>query len=152
MKLLKFAAGKIMWHISALGTGFFLLALALFAFFAGQQTLFLQLAAALVISFLVALPLKLALYKDRPQKKHHSNWVEKFDAATFPSVHSSRAALIFIILSLFINKTAVSVFLLIISILIAYSRIHLKRHFWQDTLAGYLLGVSEALFIIAIFN
>ncbi len=145
-----FISEKIMWHISGLGTALFMLVLAITVFLAGYELLALQLLAALAVSFAVAFPAKILFFKDRPNKKKHKNWIEKFDAASFPSLHSNRAALLFIILSVFFGRLPLAIFLAVVSVLVAYSRISLKRHFISDIAVGYCLGLLEGA-LIALF-
>lgn len=137
-----------MMHISAFGTTELFLAVIVVSFLAGQFTLGAQLFLALVFSFIVLLPIKFLFYKERPVKRSHKNWLQKFDAASFPSAHSNRAAILFVILSAFFGKISLSIFLLLLSLLIAYSRIAIKRHFWLDAFAGYLIGIAEAIVIL----
>lgn len=35
--------------------------------------------------------IKLCHYKDRPEPQPHSNWREKIDASSFPSIHTSNS-------------------------------------------------------------
>lgn len=143
-----FIQEKLMWHISSLGTALFVLVLAAAVLLMGEYTLSAQLFSALAISFLVVMPIKFFFHRERPDKRKHKNWIEKLDAASFPSVHSNRAALLFIIISVFFGKIYLTVFLAIVSVLIAYSRVYLKRHYLSDVLAGYFLGLLEGVLII----
>jgi len=139
-----------MWYISNFGTSLFIIILAITAFLAGKSSLSLQLLAGLIICFMVIFPIKMLFYKDRPERRMHKNWIEKFDAAAFPSAHSNRAALLFIILSFFFAKIQLAVFFLVMSLLIGYSRIYVKRHYWADVVVGYFIGIVEG-FLIVIF-
>jgi len=61
----------------------------------------------------------------------YTNWKEKFLAGSFPSLHSERTFLLFLFALHFINYY-VTLGFLSFWILIAYSRVYLKKHFWID--------------------
>lgn len=139
---------KIFWHLSVFGTELFMVVLAIFAFLLNQYRLSLQLAAGFVLVFAVGIPLKLIFYKERPEKRTHRTMVQKIDAASFPSLHSNRASMLVIILSAFFRNNYVGLFLFAISLIVAYSRIFLQRHYWSDVIFGYIFGIVEGMIIL----
>jgi len=150
MKKIKFVFEKMMWHISGIGTTVFMLILAIAAFLAGRINLSFQIAAGIFAVYLITFPLKWFFFRERPKKEKHSNWIERFDASSFPSAHANRAALLFVVLSYFFSSIHMALFLFAMSIMVSYARIYLQRHYWRDIAFGYLLGIAEG-FLIAKF-
>ena len=148
MNALGFLTKRAMWHISALGSAIFMIILILFYFFLGKSRLSFELFIGLLIVFAVAVPIKLLCYKDRPKKRIFSNLIEKIDAASFPSIHANRAAMIFIIMSFYFWSIPMVLFLFAMSILVSYSRIYLERHYLKDVIFGYVFGLVEGALIV----
>ncbi len=70
---------------------------------------------------------------------------------SFPSGHTTTIFAICSMLSLFYDSRKNGFLLLIIAVLTAYSRIYLSQHFFQDTVAGALLGVVASIFVYYIY-
>jgi membrane-associated phospholipid phosphatase len=66
---------------------------------------------------------------------------------SFPSGHSTTVFAIATLLSLFYKSPRISVFLVIISSLTAFSRVYLSQHFIQDVLAGSFFGIVSSLLV-----
>jgi len=147
MKKIKFVTEKMMWHVSALGTTLFMVVLGIAAFLAGKTNLSIQIVAGILIVYAIAFPIKWFFFRDRPAKKKYSNWIERFDAASFPSAHANRAALLLVVLSSFFGNAYMTAFLFLLSILVPYTRIYLQRHRFGDIAFGYLLGIMEGIVI-----
>ncbi len=75
--------------------------------------------------------IKFFFFKQRPNPMKYNNWIEKILAGSFPSLHSERTFLLFLFALYFTNYYATLWFFLF-WLLIAYSRIYLKKHFWID--------------------
>jgi membrane-associated phospholipid phosphatase len=79
----------------------------------------------------------------RPIEMRYNNWMEKIEAGSFPSIHSSRWGVFvgYVVASpaVFSSVQAPSV-LFIVAILVGITRILLKKHYWYDVLAGWLIG------------
>ena len=96
--------------------------------------------------------IKLMFYKPRPIPYIFKNWIEKIDASSFPSIHTSNATVIGLIRSWWWHQSIVawSDRFIIVPILvgvvgvcaaIALSRIELKKHYPIDVLCGMMFGV-----------
>jgi membrane-associated phospholipid phosphatase len=84
---------------------------------------------------------KFFFFKERPNKQEYSNWLQKIDASSFPSVHSARAGALALLLGYFhANAYLLSLFL-ILAVGVCYSRIFLKKHDLTDVFFGALLGL-----------
>ncbi len=105
------------------------------------------LLAAIAVSILLELfcsMLKLALFRDRPKPQPYKTLLEKIDASSFPSIHTARAT--FISLAAIAALTTPFRFVLLaLPLLVAYTRIALKKHRLTDTLAGLVIGLLAFL-------
>ena len=103
---------------------------------------FFFLILGLFFIYLFTIPIRLLFFKDRPTKKKYSNLLEKIDASSTPSGHVTRSIFLAIFLIGFFDlKILFSIFIVLIFVLISYSRIYLKQHFPIDILIGALLGI-----------
>ena len=115
-----------------------------------------MLSVMLCVAFSIGLTVKFIYYKERPEPKKFTNRRTKIDASSFPSIHTAYASVCLfagmIIVNAFVVKwenikamllgVAVSVFY----VLIARSRIVLKKHFFIDTVFGTLVGLIAVVF------
>jgi len=122
------------------GAGFFIL-LIIFSLILRQIELAIKLSFGFLFSFIIVALIRTCYFKDRPKKKDYTNFIERIDASSFPSLHTGRAVFLAGIFMGFFKQNYFSTFLVIIAILIAYSRIHLKKHDWWDILGGVVLGL-----------
>lgn len=67
---------------------------------------------------------------------------------SFPSGHTITAFTLGLLFAYFIPKKALSPVFLLMALLVAYSRIYLKQHFFEDTVAGSMIGVIVTFFIL----
>ncbi len=151
LRIVKFYLDTAMRDITALGTvpyhAIFLVFLLLFS----QYELFYTVLLGEILIYVISVFLKLAFFKSRPQKMDHENVLEKIEASSFPSVHTARIFFVSILLMLRINNLVVTAFLLLLSLLVAYSRIYLKKHYFVDVLVGAVLG-SILGYVIAVYS
>lgn len=63
---------------------------------------------------------------------------------SFPSGHSATALCIFLMLAFFIKQKWATYLLLVLALLIAFSRVYISQHFIQDTIVGGWIGFSMA--------
>lgn len=150
LRIVKFYLDTAMRDITALGTvpyhAIFLVFLLLFS----RYELFYTVLLGEILIYVISVFLKLAFFKNRPQKMGHGNVLEKIEASSFPSVHTARIFFVSILLMLRINNLMIAAFLLLLSLLVAYSRIYLKKHYFIDVLVGAVLG-SILGYIIAAY-
>lgn len=106
-----------------------------------QNNLAGQLIFAFLFTLVVTVIIRTFYFKDRPKKQTHVNFLEKIDAASFPSLHTARTVAMVLILIDFIQQNTVTVFLMSFSVLVIYSRVYLKKHDWDDVAGGIILGV-----------
>lgn len=140
--------------ITYLGDGFLSIVFALLVIFVGRKyRLGIQLLLAYLISGLVAQLIKHFTLAPRPMTilnnvtYHcfidgitHSGW------NSFPSGHTTSIFAMVTILILFLKSSTASFLLLLVAILVGYSRIYLGQHFLEDVIAGSLIGVITGYF------
>jgi len=124
------------------------IAVVLISFFAGEKSLALQLVAGLVLAYAVTVILRIAFFSQRPDKQKFTNFVEKLDASSFPSLHSMRAAVLATVLSLHFDNSLLTAFFALTAIAIAVARVLQKRHFARDVIAGLVLGVIVGFLVV----
>ena len=71
--------------------------------------------------------------------------VEIFSFNSFPSGHSATAFLISIFFASLSQKKSWQIGMLICAVLISLSRVYLSQHFFEDTIAGSIIGVVFGL-------
>jgi undecaprenyl-diphosphatase len=141
--------GKDYWHdVTSVGSLFFFLLVIIMAFLLKQPYLATQLIIALVSCYIIGVPIKLFFYKERPNKQTYTNLVQKFDAASFPSVHSMRSMCLATIISFFMKSIVFSVLAFTLVIAVMYSRIRLHKHFVGDLLAGAAFGIMISTLVL----
>ncbi|MBS3124424.1 phosphatase PAP2 family protein [Candidatus Woesearchaeota archaeon] len=121
------------------GTILFLLILPL-ALVVKEYQLFWQLLFGYCSTMIVVVLIRTFYYKDRPNKEAHHNYLEKLDASSFPSWHTARALFLALIFSEKFNYFPLTVFLITITVIVAYSRLYLKKHDIIDVMGGMVLG------------
>ena len=117
--------------------------------FLGNFGMFYRLLTGLLLIYFIVIIIKIFYFKNRPQKYKYSNFIERIDASSFPSVHGARSAFLAAALIQFFGNFAISIMLILLGAMVAYSRIHLKAHDIKDITAGIILGLA-VFFIVNI--
>lgn len=133
--------------ITSLGSYVVIIPLIVFAYLVGLRNLALQFFVGFVASYLIALIIRMFYFKDRPEKEKYNSFLSKIDASSFPSVHSARSIMFAMFLSAYYNNLLLTLFLMLLALLISYSRIFLKKHYWADVIVGFVMGIVLALLI-----
>ena len=128
--------------MSVLGLGglVFYLALCVFLFLTGAYSVLNQLLITLVLLYIAVPLLRFLFFKERPKKQTYSNFFEKIDAGSFPSMHASRSFALLFVFHRYFNNTMISLVLLISALLICYSRLYFKKHDLIDIIGGIVVG------------
>lgn len=136
---------KIFFSIASfLGLPIVLLPLLAFAF---RNNLQLLIRAAIVFAIveLVCAAIKLSYRKKRPIPSVSKTLYQAYNSGSFPSVHTARAAAFSTIIAMVHNSKATIAAVFLLTALIAYSRIYLRKHYLIDVLAGFAIGAVVAL-------
>ena len=136
--------------VSALGSHVFVFILIVFAYLIGLKLLSLQLLVAVVLSYFIIMIIRTFYFRNRPVKEKFNSFFSKIDSSSFPSAHSSRGIIILILLSKYFNNLYLTLFLSFCTLVLIYSRLRLKKHFFSDILAGAILGVVISLFVLRV--
>ena len=126
--------------VTAFGSLVFSIALIAGAYAIGEPALSFQLLVALILCYTISFPIKIFFFKQRPKKERYGNLIEKFEASSFPSVHSMRAVSLAIILAVFANNLLFTLLEALVVIGTLYSRILLRKHFLVHVVWGALFG------------
>lgn len=135
-------------HISALGSKEVTILIPIFFFLIDEINLAIKLLLGLIIIYIIGIIIRLIYFKERPNKKPRNNLIQKIDANSFPSMHSSRSTFLILMLIQYFNfEIKITLFFSIIYITILYARIHKKRHDYKDLLGGFILGILPFIFL-----
>ncbi|MBI2076601.1 MAG: phosphatase PAP2 family protein [Candidatus Aenigmarchaeota archaeon] len=139
MKVVNYYFNALMENVSALGSIFTHLLLLAVAFIL-NDAVFSPLLKGLILIYVIIMPIKIILFRNRPKKMKYKQLWEKFEASSFPSVHSARAIFLALVLSFRFSNAALSVLAALVSAMVVYSRIHMKKHYWGDVIGGAMGG------------
>lgn len=103
-----------------------------------------------VIIYLIAGPIKFLYNKKRPNERTYNDIIEKIDASSFPSIHAARITLLSILLHFFGKNMLFTALLVIITLFVFYSRIHVKDHDVKDVIGGFITGLIAGIIAILI--
>jgi len=99
-----------------------------------------KLIVALIVTEAVCGIIKLAYPKQRPVPRPNKKFFERYDAGSFPSIHTARITALAAMLNSFYNDALLLFASIALVVLVGYSRIYLKHHFLKDVAAGFLIG------------
>lgn len=71
---------------------------------------------------------------------------------SFPSGHTISGFAIFGMIAFFVKNNAVKVFMFLMALGVAYSRVYLMQHFFRDVYAGSMIGVVMVLGTFMVLN
>lgn len=132
--------------ISSLGSLAFYLLMMAVTFLIGKYELSYKLASSLALIFIATYSIKFFYVKPRPdfEKKKFSSLMERLNESSFPSVHAARITLLSAALySVFPQLILPSS---VMTLLVCYSRILVKRHYLPDVIAGIIIGLIIGYF------
>lgn len=84
--------------------------------------------------------IKLAYPKNRPIPRPNKKFFERYDAASFPSIHSARITALAMMIYLFYHDILLLFASMALVIFVGYSRIYLKCHYLKDVAGGIAIG------------
>lgn len=108
----------------------------------GFHTSYYKLLIALLINEVLGSLIKIIFPKKRPNGQTYSNLIEKIDAGSFPSLHSSRITLVYLSLFTFSDELALKIAFLSVIPIVMLSRVQLKKHYWTDIIGGFIIGLT----------
>lgn len=106
---------------------------------------------SMIVVNLIAYIIKIFFFKPRPEKQPTNTFLERIDASSFPSVHVIRMTTLVFWIFIFFNNIYFEILSLILGILVAYSRIYLKKHYLIDIIGGIIIALIVNLIIYLIY-
>lgn len=103
---------------------------------------FYCIAIALLINEIIGSLIKIIFPKTRPNGQTYKGIMQKIDAGSFPSLHSSRISIVYLSLFSLTENSIMQVLFLLVVAIVMLSRVQLKKHFWIDVIGGLAMGVG----------
>ncbi|HLC86495.1 MAG TPA: phosphatase PAP2 family protein [Candidatus Nanoarchaeia archaeon] len=135
--------------MTSLGSYVVIIPLIVFIYFIGLKNLALQFFVGFIVTYIIAFIIRIFYFKDRPEKEKYNSFLSRIDSSSFPSVHAARSIMFAILLSVYYKSLLLTLFLILIALLVSYSRIFLKKHYWIDVVVGFIMGIVLALLIVS---
>jgi len=107
----------------------------------GPSKIFCVLLVALLVNEITGSIIKIVFPKKRPTGQSYKNVLEKIDAGSFPSLHTSRITVVYLTLFATTPLVGLKTGFIIVILLVSISRIYLKKHYPIDVLGGLICGV-----------
>ncbi|MBI2144638.1 phosphatase PAP2 family protein [Candidatus Woesearchaeota archaeon] len=127
--------------ISLAGTPFFYVPAALLiAFFSRTEAV--RLAALLLVVEALCGILKFVCPKKRPIPLPCKTIYQRYNAGSFPSIHTARIAAMSVLLASAYTGSAAVAAGIFSTIAVGYSRVYLQKHYVTDVLAGAFIGAA----------
>ncbi len=125
--------------LTQVGTPFFYIPVAIALAFANWHVAF-RLMEVLILVELFCAALKFTYPKARPIPLPRRTLYQKYNAGSFPSIHTARLAAMSVFLATEYPKGAVMAAGLLSTLIVGYSRVYLQKHYPADVFAGAFIG------------
>ena len=137
--------------ITSLGSLWIYCAILLLFLLQKDYLIFKKLLAGLVLIQAITIAIRSFYFKERPSRYPHKSYIERIDASSFPSLHSARIAFLSVFFIKYFSNVFLGILILITAVLVAYSRIRLKKHDLKDVLGGVIVGAAVYLIAASVF-
>jgi membrane-associated phospholipid phosphatase len=104
--------------------------------------------SAQIIKHIFDAPRPKLYFQNQLQHIHFVKGVEVFSLHSFPSGHTVTAFSTTLLITYWCRKKFWGLPLLLLAILIGYSRMYLSEHFFEDVVAGSVIGTILTIFVI----
>lgn len=94
--------------------------------------------------------IKLLYPKKRPVPMPTRTLAQKWDAGSFPSIHTARITSVAMFGYSLLNNPALLALGLLLAAVVGYSRIYLRKHYPIDVVAGVVMGVVISWIILSV--
>ena len=112
----------------------------LMVWFLIDAALFKQLLSGILATIFSVIIIRLVYFRDRPKKQVFGNIIERIEASSFPSLHAARSSFMALAFIYYFDILVLNIIIVVVALLISYSRVYLKKHYWSDIIAGWILG------------
>jgi membrane-associated phospholipid phosphatase len=140
-------------YITDLGNGWTIVALAALAALFNYRVAFLLITTFVITSlsvqivkFIFDAPRPKLYFKDEISKLHFVKGVNILSHNSFPSGHTLTAFATGVLITYLVKNKGWSVLLILYGVMVGFSRIYLSEHFFEDVVAGSVLGVFLTIF------
>ena len=127
---------------------------ALFLFFSYRKAFLLATSYAVtsifaqIVKFIFDAPRPKLYFKDQLSRIHFVKGVDMLSIHSFPSGHTVTAFSMAVMFTYFSKNKAWGIIYLLIAMCVGYSRMYLSEHFFEDVIAGSVIGVILTIFWI----
>jgi membrane-associated phospholipid phosphatase len=136
-----------------LGDGIFCIAVGLIFLLFKQRRVSLLVLSSYALSGLIAQALKYFIIELRPGSysglRDYQYFIQdvtlRGSQASFPSGHTTTAFAMAAVLAFWYRDKRIGVVLLLVAVMVGYSRIYTGNHFMIDVLGGSLIGIASAI-------
>jgi len=139
MKFSKYILDNFFSSVTLFGTPVFYI-IVLFLIIRVDPSFAKILILALLFTETVCGVIKLLYPKNRPIPRPNKRFFERYDAASFPSIHSARITVLAVMVNLFYHDILLLFIGAALVIFVGYSRIYLKCHYFKDVFGGIVIG------------
>lgn len=136
---------------TSFGSAYFFILMILVSLILKEIKLFKVLLAGFIVSYLVIIIIRMFYFRRRPDKEKYNSFISRINAASFPSLHAMRVGFLGLVFCLFFSNKYLIALVLVISFLVLYSRIYLKRHYTSDVIVGLILGLILGLVVFLFY-
>ncbi|WCT13938.1 phosphatase PAP2 family protein [Mucilaginibacter jinjuensis] len=140
------------------GDGLFMLFVVLILTLFSYRKAFLMASSFLITTVLVQIAKRL-VHAPRPSVYftdhahiYYVNGVKLFTSNSFPSGHTVQAFTMAVVLAYLAKQKSWGFILLIAAILVGYSRMYLSEHFFEDVMAGSIIGTVATIIWLTIID
>ncbi len=140
MQLFSYVIDNLSHGITAFGTPiFYVLVLAILGHF--SPVFALRVLVLLLCVEVAGALIKLFYPTERPIPRPHTTIIERYDAGSFPSIHSARAGVLASVFAMEGHDVWLTCVFLLVAIGVGWSRMRLGHHRFADVLGGYGLAL-----------
>lgn len=141
MQTIKKYAKEGLTAITALGTAYFYITIFILLILLEKRQAALHLFVGLILAYFLVYVIRIFYFKERPEKEEYFNFFTKITASSFPSMHTLSSIFTATVLANIFKTTSLTIFFYVIALLVAYSRVHIKKHHVTDVLVGLIIGM-----------
>jgi len=141
---------EIIQDITSLGGTSVYIFVMILTFILKEWQLFIRLSIGILLLGIILIIARSIYFKQRPNKKKYKGKFQKLLSNSFISGHALMTTILALIISTFLNNFLVAILMAITILIVGYTRVKLKMHYWSDVIMGWILGFIVGLVSISI--